>query len=635
MRSMVLQSRRAVRRIGVRSAAMFFAVTAMALPAAAAGSIAPTVAVRAPETVAANAAGVVVLAQISGVVATRDGQPLPGALVSVYGAETPVEARFAVTDDEGRFEVDEATPGMYSLRAFLAGFFPSPPQQVLVSQSASLADSLRLEMAAVSAETAAGTLSELRWLLRRGRRNVLKERDPEVALAGGASRFAPGAPSFPSAPFAFEGEFSVFAAAGSSLGLSEGQALDSGIAYTRFAMPATARGKWEAEARLMESAFASWATNVAYEMEPLDGHQFSAGLGYQRHVYRDAASYRPEAAPMLNIALLQEPEAEWDAAAFVADEIDLGAASLSTGLTYRRFSYLSGQRGLAPRAVLRIDATDRWALVGGLAVRVDGPVGEDSSLLSRVAHGDLLVFDPAAFRNAPAQRSSRYQAGVQYQASPDAVFAARVFREDTSNQIFRSFETGPREPGRFEVTTGGDFSAHGLAVDFVREMAPLTRRLEVGGRVSWLVARVRQPMAASETALGATSPNPNAPDDFSAIAALVPELAPELTGDPTVFDVSAEVAARLQPSGTTLNAACRIIGHSGLALARTGGERTTRFDVEVVQLIPFADWSGTEWELSFAVRDLFFRDMLGRSLLDELAVARAPRRVVGGLAVRF
>ncbi|MDE2972727.1 MAG: carboxypeptidase-like regulatory domain-containing protein, partial [Acidobacteriota bacterium] len=56
-------------------------------------------------------AGVVVLAQISGVVASEDGNPLPGALVSVFAADSDDgAARFAVTDEEGRFEVGEASP---------------------------------------------------------------------------------------------------------------------------------------------------------------------------------------------------------------------------------------------------------------------------------------------------------------------------------------------------------------------------------------------------------------------------------------------------------------------------------------------------------------------------------------------
>ena len=578
------------------------------------------------ETAAApNAAGVVVLAQISGMVVTSDGQPLPGALVSVFASEQPEQAQFAVTGDDGRFEVDEAGEGLYSLRAFLAGFLPSPRTRVQVSSGASITDTLLLQMAAVGAEPGAGTLSELRWLLQRGRRNVLKERQAALGAEwdDGDEWFRSETRPHVPALGAFDGEFGVFAASGSSLGLAEGRALDSGIAYTRFELPSTARGDWEAEARLMESAFASWAANLAYKMAPLDGHRFSAGLGYQRHVYGDAPDYRPEAAPILNADLLQEPQAAWDGAAFVADDFSLGRASLGTGLTYRRFSYLSGHRGLAPRAVLRYRASDDWELVGGMAVRVDGPIGDDAALLSRVAHADLLALDPSGFPTMPAQRSARYQAGVQYRLAPNATLGVRGFREVTTDQLVRSFESHPRQGGRFEVASAGDFTAQGFAFDWIREMAPVARGVDLGGRVSYLMAVVG---GSPEAAAGEAAP----------IGVLA------VSDGAVLHDLSAEVEAQWRPSGTRLNAVYRLITHDGITAAAVasdpaapGDGRTARFDVEILQLIPFTEWSGTEWELSFAVRDLFFRDLMGRSLLDELAVARAPRRVVGGLAVRF
>ncbi len=583
-------------------------------------------------------AGVVILAQIAGVVATQDGHPLPGALVSVFAADQEDEAQFAVTDEEGRFEVGEASPGLYSLRAYLAGFLPSPRAQVLVESGASIADTLLLQMAAISSERGSGTLSELRWLLQRGRRNVLKDRRAVVDIEepwGGEWKDRPRLPRLAS----IEGEIGFFAASGSSLGLSESRGVDSGIAYTRFELPSTARGRWEAEARLLESALASWAANLSYAMEEFDGHQFSAGMGYQRHLYGGATGYRPPAAPILNAELLHEPQAAWDGAAFVSDDFSLGPASLSTGLTYRRFSYLSGHRGLAPRAVLEVEAHEDWTLVGGMAVRVDGPIGEDAALLSRVAHGDLLSLDPSWFHSEAAQRSTRYQAGLEYQASPSAALAVRVFHEVTTDQLLRSFESGPIAGGRFEVSNAGDYRIRGFAVGYRRDLEPVTRRLDLGGRVSWLLARVENP---SPSAFGLSVPDAGEPGRMEGAPAafFVPAGAPA-----AIHDLSVALVARLRPSGTRFHAAYRLIRHPGLAPARavgTGGsrewegsERTVRFDAELVQGIPFADWSGTEWELSLAVRDLFFRDMIGRSLLDEIAVAHAPRRIVGGLAVRF
>ena len=46
-------------------------------------------------------------------------------------------------------------------------------------------------------------------------------------------------------------------------------------------------------------------------------------------------------------------------------------------------------------------------------------------------------------------------------------------------------------------------------------------------------------------------------------------------------------------------------------------------------------WNGTQWEVMMAVRNLFYDDIEGASILDEMAVIDAPRRVLGGVTVRF
>jgi hypothetical protein len=60
-----------------------------------------------------------------------------------------------------------------------------------------------------------------------------------------------------------------------------------------------------------------------------------------------------------------------------------------------------------------------------------------------------------------------------------------------------------------------------------------------------------------------------------------------------------------------------------------------RFDVQVRQALPFMDFSSAKWEMLVAVRN-FFRDSTGdQSIYDELLVVRPPKRVVGGLTLRF
>jgi len=570
-----------------------------------------------PPLVSANT---VVLAEIAGIVATQSGQPLPGALVSV-AAENEGGSRFAVTDNEGRFHIQEAAPGRYSLRAYLAGFLPSREARVRVSSGVISADTLLLRMAAVAAGPSTGSLSELRWLLQRGRRHVLREREATLRFEEDPFDLGWDAPGSP-LPGALEGEFGFFAGSGSNLGFSEGSAVDSGVAYTRFELPSTARGDWRAEVRLMESAMASWAASVSYQMDESDGHAPSAGIGYQRHVYRDTSGLRPPEAPILDADLLHAEEAEWDGAAFVADEFTTGRTTVSTGLTYRRFSYLGGQSGFAPRAVIEYRAGENWSILSGMAARVDAPLGEDPALLSRVAFADLLAVDPARFRRSPAQRSVRWQAGASRSIGEQTTLGARAFHETTTDQLMRTFESRPYAGGRFHIRDAGDFSARGFAVDLIRELSPVHRRLDLGGRVSFVMAVVRE-----------EAPGASGLVEEGLLAAPAGLLAPE-DGAP-LQDLSAEVSARVRPSGTRFHAVYRLIRHPGLIVGPNRDGSSSRFELELVQLVPFADWSGTEWELSVAIRDLFFQDLLGRSLLDELAVANAPRRVIGGLAVRF
>jgi hypothetical protein len=59
-----------------------------------------------------------------------------------------------------------------------------------------------------------------------------------------------------------------------------------------------------------------------------------------------------------------------------------------------------------------------------------------------------------------------------------------------------------------------------------------------------------------------------------------------------------------------------------------------RFDVQINQALPFLRFTNTQWEVLVAVRNLFHEQVDG-SVYDELMVIRPPKRIVGGLTVRF
>jgi len=61
----------------------------------------------------------------------------------------------------------------------------------------------------------------------------------------------------------------------------------------------------------------------------------------------------------------------------------------------------------------------------------------------------------------------------------------------------------------------------------------------------------------------------------------------------------------------------------------------TRFDVQVRQSLPFLDFSSAKWEMLVAVRNFFRETASDQSVYDELLVVRPPKRIVGGLTLKF
>jgi hypothetical protein len=60
-----------------------------------------------------------------------------------------------------------------------------------------------------------------------------------------------------------------------------------------------------------------------------------------------------------------------------------------------------------------------------------------------------------------------------------------------------------------------------------------------------------------------------------------------------------------------------------------------RFDLRVTQALPFMNFRASQWEMLVGVRNLFHDSLANTSAYDELLVVRPPKRVVGGLTVKF
>ncbi len=181
-----------------------------------------------------------------------------------------------------------------------------------------------------------------------------------------------------------------------------------------------------------------------------------------------------------------------------------------------------------------------------------------------------------------------------------------MFQENANDQLVRTFleEEMGGGAGHFLVANLGNFRTRGVGVALAQTLGPME------GSVGYTFGQVFGP-AVAET----------------------------MDSAPEIHDVTTTVGTSFDSTQTRLQATYRLIYHPGLTPAvPSSASRSnvdSRFSVQVFQLLPFVEWNGTQWELMVAVRNLFYDDIERASILDELSVVDAPRRVLGGVTVRF
>jgi hypothetical protein len=196
--------------------------------------------------------------------------------------------------------------------------------------------------------------------------------------------------------------------------------------------------------------------------------------------------------------------------------------------------------------------------------------------------------------------------GVEHSLSARTRVEVRMFQEAATDQLVRTFlEDGMGGgAGHFVVANQGDFLTRGVGVALAQTLGPME------GSVGYTFGKV-----------------------------FGPEAAESMDSEPEIHDVTTTVGTSFDSTQTRLQAAYRLIYHPGLSsygpTAPPRGNVDSRFSVQVFQLLPFVGWNGTQWELMVAVRNLFYDDIERASILDELSVVDAPRRVLGGVTVRF
>jgi hypothetical protein len=106
-----------------------------------------------------------------------------------------------------------------------------------------------------------------------------------------------------------------------------------------------------------------------------------------------------------------------------------------------------------------------------------------------------------------------------------------------------------------------------------------------------------------------------------------------------IHDLATSIETEVPETSTRVVVLYRVsnaFAHAPTSPSTSPGGLDARFDVQVRQSLPFMDFSNAKWEMLVAVRN-FFREaaVSDQSIYDELLVVRPPKRIVGGLTLKF
>jgi hypothetical protein len=226
------------------------------------------------------------------------------------------------------------------------------------------------------------------------------------------------------------------------------------------------------------------------------------------------------------------------------------------------------------------------------------------------------TFAPLAGEDLRVERGRFFNVGVDRDLTTALNVGVRHFQQSVDDQLTTLFgvpvDGGPNSPGHYYVASAGAVDAEGWAIRVTG-----TPSSHVRGTLDYSVTSARWVSRG----------------DMAAIAVWAPEAIRPRNED--IHDLTTSVESDIPQTATRVFVLYKIND----AFAR-GGEpsRTStdaRFDVQVNQALPFMPLRSTRWEVLVGVRNLFRDQTDVASVYDELLVIRPPKRVIGGVLVKF
>lgn len=414
----------------------------------------------------------------------------------------------------------------------------------------------------------------------------------------------------------FSGQFNMLTTSALSPAATWDAQMPRGIAYLAVGAPVGTHGDWRLRGALSTGGLTSWVALGEYEARDVQTHAFKVGMSYGAQRYADHAG----------ASILKSGEHVRAAASVYAiDRFQVNrAVQFDLGIRADRYDYVSQRNFFSPRLGVRVAVLPRTYLTARGSSAVVAP-GMDA-FLPPTTSGPWLPPDRTFASLVPGaaltpERVHQFEVGAMREFGPIShtrTLSAQWFYEHTDNQLSTLFGLdASRGVGHYYVATAGDVTLQGVRV----------------GASGWFTSRVE---ASVNYSLGHATwvYGPQA----QAIANVSPSgLRPM---HERLHDVTSTLRARIPETDTSIQVAYRV--NSAFSRPDAHGIEPMfdgRFDVQLRQALPYQPIRGGKIEVLVSMNNLF-RDpadagAFGGSFYDELLSVRAPRRVLGGVQVRF
>jgi hypothetical protein len=586
-------------------------------------------------------------AVVQGTVLDDHGRPLEGVVVSAFGSTSA----FAVSDPEGRFSFRSIPYGPYVVRAHLQGYLPPRSRLIQVNSAtltvAAIAMTRRGESDGDAAILAAGVgpsevpvavpadgddqshdHGEVAWRLRHLKRSVLKEAsiDGIDGIAGNdflgdsldSLEWAIGKPAKLASMFAsvpWNGHIDLLTSTSFDRPqdlLSMQTWLPRGVAFMALEAP-TSTGHWTMRGAVNQGQgdVSSWIVAASFERAPAP-HRYEAGLSYGTQSF-----LRPNAIARSNVF----DDNRTVGTLYAYDNWTVTPRlAINYGAKYARYDYLQDGVLLSPRASVTVTPTadDSFKIRAAVSHREMAPGAEEfippsSGLWLPPERTFSALSSRRGFR---AERLDHLEVSAEREWANDIVTGVRVFRQRVDDQLVTLFGALPGSPvlgaSHYYVASAGDFGARGWGVSVSRTVADRLR-----ASVDYThVDSTWDGHLPAERALS-----------------LLPIVIRRSERE-RFHDVTTTVDSTLPVTDTHVFVMYKLSSRfdAGRGTSPDGG---ARFDVQLTQALPFLSFAGADVEMLMAVRSMFREDLLDSSVYDEVLAIRPPKRIVGGVTVRF